>query len=81
MTKSETPRTGSALLSFKEAARRLSCSEAALRKWKFQGRIPFVRIGRLVRMRDSDVDDLAAHGLPGLQNTSKRVSPRLQLNR
>lgn len=71
--KSETSSAGSSLLSFKEAAQQLSCSVAALRKWKLQGRLPYVMIGRLVRVRASDVEDLAAHGLPKSAGTMSRV--------
>jgi excisionase family DNA binding protein len=52
------------LLSLKVAAERLACSEAALRKWIFQGRIPKVNVGRLVRVRESDIELLILRGLP-----------------
>lgn len=52
------------LLSLKRAAERLACSEAALRKWIYQGRIKSVKVGRLVRIRESDVDVLIVRGLP-----------------
>lgn len=73
MTTSRAASLGSSLLSFKEAAHRLSCSEAALRKWKLQGRIPYVMMGRLVRIRASDVEALAVHGLPKAQEKLNRV--------
>lgn len=52
------------LLSVKEAAQRLSCSEAAIRKWLYQRRLPRVKVGRLTRIRQSDLERLLAHGLP-----------------
>ena len=38
------------LVSVKEAAQRLACSEALLRKWMYTGRLPFVKVGRLSRL-------------------------------
>ena len=38
------------LLSLKEAATRLACSEAMLRKWIHQGKLPTVKVGRLTRV-------------------------------
>lgn len=51
------------LLTVKEAAHRLSCSEAAIRKWLYQRRLPRVKVGRLTRIRQSDLEGLLAHGL------------------
>ena len=44
------------LLSIKEAARRLACSEAMLRKWMHRGRLTYVKVGRLSRIREQDLD-------------------------
>ncbi len=44
------------LLTVKEAADRLSCSEAAIRKWLYQRRLRAVKVGRLTRIRQSDVE-------------------------
>ena len=52
------------LLSVKEAAQRLSCSEAAIRKWLYQRRLARVKVGRLTRIRQSELERLLAHGLP-----------------
>ena len=52
------------LLSIEEAARRLSCSQAAIRKWLAQRRVRAVRLGRLVRLRSADVERIATEGLP-----------------
>lgn len=35
------------LLSVKETAKQLACSEAMLRKWMHQGKLPYVKVGRL----------------------------------
>jgi excisionase family DNA binding protein len=44
------------LVSVKEAARLLACSEAAIRKWLYERRLPRVKVGRLVRLRLSDLE-------------------------
>ena len=51
------------LLTVKEAADVLSCSEAAIRKWLYQRRLARVKVGRLTRIRQSDLEGLLAHGL------------------
>ena len=57
----ELPKKGRAigpdqLLTVKDAAQRLACSEAAIRKWIGQGRLRAVRVGRLVRIRPADLE-------------------------
>ena len=44
------------LLTIKEAAKFLVCSEAMLRKWIHQGKLPRVKVGRLARIRQSDLE-------------------------
>jgi excisionase family DNA binding protein len=44
------------LLTVKQAAEVLVCSEAAIRKWAYQRRLPVVRVGRLVRVRVTDLE-------------------------
>lgn len=51
------------LLTVKEAAHRLACSEAAIRKWVYQRRLPVVKVGRLVRVRPADLEATVAKGL------------------
>ena len=41
-----------------EAARFLGCTESTLRAWVSQGRVPYVKLGRLTRFLKSD---LASH--------------------
>ena len=53
------------LLTVREAARLLVCSEAAIRKWIYQRRLPCVKVGRLTRLRPKDLEALVAKGLPG----------------
>jgi excisionase family DNA binding protein len=57
------------LLTVKEAATLLSCSEAAIRKWIYQRRLPFRKIGRLVRVRQEDIERVASVGLPASNHT------------
>lgn len=51
------------LLTVKEAAELLACSEAAVRKWIYQQRLPKVKVGRLTRLRQSDVEALVNGGV------------------
>ncbi len=46
------------LLNEKQVAQLLCCTTSALRRWRREGRGPrFVKIGRLVRYRQEDVED------------------------
>jgi excisionase family DNA binding protein len=45
-------------MTVKEAAQLLACSEAAIRKWIYQRRLARVKVGRLTRLRRSDVEAL-----------------------
>ena len=46
------------LLNEKQVAQFLNCTKAALRRWRREDRGPrFVKIGRLVRYRQEDVED------------------------
>lgn len=51
------------LISVKQAAGLLCCSEAAIRKWIYQGRLAKVKVGRLTRLRLGDVEALVNDGL------------------
>ena len=52
------------LVTVEEAAQRLACTPAAIRKWVSQGRLPRVKVGRLTRLRTGDIADVVARGLP-----------------
>ena len=60
------------LVSIREAAKHLSCSEAAIRKWLHQGRLQCVKVGRLTRIRKLDLEALIRLGLDE-QSLSKRT--------
>jgi excisionase family DNA binding protein len=51
------------LLSIKKAAQCLACSEAMLRKWIHQRILPVVKVGRLTRIRQSDIEAWLRLGL------------------
>jgi excisionase family DNA binding protein len=51
------------LFTLKEAAARLACSEAMLRKWTHLGKLPTVKVGRLTRIRQQDLDAWVRLGL------------------
>ena len=46
------------LLTAKEAAEFLCLSENTIRQWIWQRRLPVVRLGRAVRLRREDLDQL-----------------------
>ena len=51
------------LLSVKETAEVLGCSEAAIWKWLYQRRLRRVKVGRLTRLRSDDIHRVASTGL------------------
>jgi excisionase family DNA binding protein len=50
------------LLTVAEAASMLACSQAAIRKWLYQRRLPSVKVGRLTRIRVRDVEAFVRGG-------------------
>ena len=52
------------LLTVKEVAHLLSCSEAAIRKWVYQRKLPVVKVGRLTRIRQRDLEGFLTTGPP-----------------
>ena len=50
------------LLTIPEAAERLALAPATLRKWLYLRRLPCVRLGRAVRLRESDVEAIVRAG-------------------
>lgn len=51
------------LLTAKEAAEALSCKESTIRKWLYQKRLPCVKVGRLTRLRQKDIERVISQGL------------------
>ena len=51
------------LLTIKDFALALAISDAAVRKWLYQGRLEPVKLGRAVRLRRRDLDRLVNEGL------------------
>lgn len=46
----------SRLLNIREAATYIGCAPGTLRKWVSQKSVPFIKVGRLVRFREADLD-------------------------
>jgi excisionase family DNA binding protein len=51
------------LITLKELAAILNCTLSGVRRWRREGRITAVKIGRLVRVPDTEVDRIAREGL------------------
>jgi excisionase family DNA binding protein len=51
------------LLTVEEAANALRLQESTIRAWILQRKIPFVRLGRRVFVRQADCDQLISGGL------------------
>lgn len=58
------------LVCLEEAATILACSPAMLRKWIAKGLIPTVKIGRLRRIRQADLEAWVRLGLPDKREVS-----------
>jgi excisionase family DNA binding protein len=56
------------LISVKESAHRLGCTEAAIRKWLHQRKIERVKLGRLTRIRQADLEAIIRVGLQSGQS-------------
>jgi excisionase family DNA binding protein len=64
------------LLSIAQVAERLSVTEAAVRKWLAQRRLPVVKLGRLSRIPTYALAVIAEHGLPDPGTYPRPKSPR-----
>jgi excisionase family DNA binding protein len=51
------------LVTFPEVAKTLNCTISCLRRWRREGRITVVKLGRLVRVPETEVDRIAREGL------------------
>ena len=58
----------------KQLAERLNCTVSALRRWRREGRGPrFVKIGRLVRYRQEDIEDFIDQNTVDLRVTKSEL--------
>ena len=59
------------LRSLSEAANQLGVSIDTLRAWVYRRKIPFVKIGRLVRIRQATIDEIIERGsVPAARETA-----------
>jgi excisionase family DNA binding protein len=58
------------LMTLSQVAGSLNCTVSAVRRWRRENRIATVKIGRLVRVAESEVDRI---GREGLSPTGKGV--------
>jgi excisionase family DNA binding protein len=64
----------SQLLTISESARLLRLAPATIRDWTLKRKIPFVKIGRLVRLRREDVEEVIRRSIVPAQH-SKEIRP------
>lgn len=61
------------VLTNEQAAAYIGCTPGTLRVWVSKRRIPFVRVGRLIRFRKTDLDDyLDKNAVPADSPAEKR---------
>jgi excisionase family DNA binding protein len=60
-------RLNTRLLNVAEAADQLGIASKTLYKWVESGQIPYVRIGRLIRFREADLEEWLEINLHGLR--------------
>ncbi len=63
------------LLSVAQVAERLSVTEAAVRKWLVERRLPLVKVGRLSRIPSYALAVIAEHGLPAPNTYPRPLQP------
>jgi excisionase family DNA binding protein len=51
------------LLKLSQVAENLACTLACVRRWRREGRIAVVKIGRLVRVQEAEVERIVKEGL------------------
>ncbi len=62
------------LVSLEHAASLLACSPAMLRKWASTGRLPTVKVGRLTRIRQEDIEAWVRLGLSTSTNMNQKTA-------
>jgi excisionase family DNA binding protein len=65
--------TESALLTIAEAASLLRLKPSTIRDWVLRRRLPYYKVGRLVRIRRADVDALIAASVVPARHATTRV--------
>lgn len=60
------------LITVREAAKRLAVSPLTIRRWVALRRVPVVRIGRAVRIREQDLEALIAFGFQRAERLGER---------
>jgi len=60
------------LMTLEETAAALAVQPATVRKWLHQRRLQPVKVGRLTRLRKSDIQNVIADGLPELDLSLSR---------
>lgn len=64
------------LLTERETSELLKCTVAALRRWRRERRGPrFVKLGRLIRYRDSDLEDFVEQCTQNVIREKRRLAP------
>ncbi len=53
------------LVTVPEAAKQLACAEASVRKWLSQKRLRRIKVGRLTRISQKELDAVLRKGLAG----------------
>jgi excisionase family DNA binding protein len=62
-----------AMLSSKQAAEALGCTESAIRRWVSTGKLPAVKVGtRMTRIRESDLEKFVKPVLRGVRPARAR---------
>lgn len=51
------------LITLEDVAKTLSCTVPCLRRWRREGRIAVIKIGRLVRVAESELDRITKEGV------------------
>jgi|HubBroStandDraft_6_1064221.scaffolds.fasta_scaffold1000720_2 excisionase family DNA binding protein len=59
------------LATFNQAAASWGCTVSAVRRWRREGRIAVVKLGRLVRIPEAEVDRIAREGIRPAERRSK----------
>ena len=64
------------LFTERETSELLKCTIAALRRWRRERRGPrFVKLGRLIRYRDSDLEDFVEQSTQNVIREKRKLAP------